>query len=324
MAKPMRWEDAQIGRRLRLRDLHVLFTVAQNGSMAKAAAKLGVSQPTVSEVIADLERLVGARLFDRSSRGIQPTPHGEALLRRSQNVFDELKQGFRDLQFLSDPTVGELRIGCPESIASSILPAILDRFWQEFPGVLVHTSPASGSVLDLPMLRAREVDLFVGLTQIPQDDEFDIETLFNDRPVIAVGLQHPLARRRKVDLAELVQHPWLLTGPHSRNQKIIRDLLQKRGLDMPRIALDSMSVHLRTNLLAKGPYVTMLPNSVLRFNANRFALKMLDVDIPASPWPVATVTLKNRTLSPIADRFIVHLREFVAGNRGLRTSDAAG
>ena len=324
MVKPMHWEDAQIGRRLRLRDLHILFTVAQNGSMAKAAAKLGVSQPTVSEVIADLERLVGARLFDRSSRGIQPTPHGEALLRRSQNVFDELKQGFRDLQFLSDPTIGELRIGCPESMASSVLPPILDRFWQQFPRVRAHISPASGSVLDLPTLRARQVDLFVGLTQMPQDEEFDVETLFNDRPVIAVGLHHPLARRRKVDLAELVRHPWLLTGPHSRNQKIIADLLQKRGLTMPRIVLDSMSVHLRTNLLAKGPYVTMLPNSVLRFNAHRYALKMLNVDIPAGPWPVAIVTLKNRTLSPIAHQFIVHLREFVASHRGLHSAHAEG
>ena len=114
MTKPMQWDEAQIGRKFRLRDLHVLFTVAQSGSMGKAALKLGVSQPTVSEVVAGLENLVGAQLFERSARGIQLTPYGDALLKRSQNVFDELKQGLRDLQYLSDPTVGELRIGCPE------------------------------------------------------------------------------------------------------------------------------------------------------------------------------------------------------------------
>ena len=312
MTKPMQWDEAQIGRRFRLRDLHVLFTVAQSGSMGKAALKLGVSQPTVSEVVAGLENLVGAQLFERSARGIQLTPYGDALLKRSQNVFDELKQGLRDLQYLSDPTVGELRIGCPESITSSILPPVLDNFWRQHPQVRVHTSPASGSVLDLPQLRAREIDLFVGLTQTERGgDEFDVETLFNDRAVVAVGLTNPLARRRKVSFEELMIHPWLMTGQHSRNYQILVEATRTRGLQMPRIVLDSMSVHMRTRLLATGPYVTMLPNSVLRSNAERFSLKMLNVDIPADPWPVVIATLKNRVLTPLALKFVDHLRACV-------------
>lgn len=72
MLKKIDW-DRQIGRRLRLRDLHVFLTVAQSGSMAKAATQLGVSTPTVSEVIADLEHGLGVRLLDRSSKGVEPT-----------------------------------------------------------------------------------------------------------------------------------------------------------------------------------------------------------------------------------------------------------
>src|SRR3954453_10027132 len=126
MPRKIDWES-QIGRRLRFRDLHVLFTVVQNGSMAKAAAQLGVSQPSVSEVMADLEHTLGVRLLDRSPQGIEPTIYAHALLKRSRIAFDELKQGIRDIEFLADPTVGELRIGCPESISSSILPAIVER-----------------------------------------------------------------------------------------------------------------------------------------------------------------------------------------------------
>jgi len=94
MPRKIDWES-RIGRRLRLRDLHVFYTVVQHGSMAKAAVQLGVSQPAVSEVIADLEHALGVRLLDRSSQGVEPTMYGDALLKRSIAVFDELKQGIR-------------------------------------------------------------------------------------------------------------------------------------------------------------------------------------------------------------------------------------
>src|SRR5580700_7158480 len=98
MLRKIDWEG-QIGRRLKLRDLHVFQTVVQRGSMAKAAQQLGVSQPAVSEVIADLEHILGVRLVDRSARGVEPTIYGGALLKRSVAAFDELKQSIRDIEF---------------------------------------------------------------------------------------------------------------------------------------------------------------------------------------------------------------------------------
>src|ERR1700752_3489381 len=98
MLKKIDW-DSQVGRRLRLRDLHVFFTVAQCGSMAKAAAQLGVSTPTVSEMIADLEQGIGVRLLDRSPRGVEPTRYGHALLKRTLVIFDELKQSIKDIEY---------------------------------------------------------------------------------------------------------------------------------------------------------------------------------------------------------------------------------
>src|SRR5260370_34253353 len=127
MLRKIDWES-QIGRRLKLRDLHVFSTVVQFGSMAKAARHLGVSHPAVSEVIADLEHALGVRLLDRSARGIEPTIYGGALLKRSVVVFDELKQSIRDIEFLSDATTGEVRIGCSEALCYTLLPEITLRF----------------------------------------------------------------------------------------------------------------------------------------------------------------------------------------------------
>src|SRR3954463_12632843 len=127
--------ENRISRRLRFRDLQVFFSVVQYGSMAKAANELGVTQPAVSEVVAGLEHAFGVRLFDRSSQGVEPTIYGRALLKRGVAAFDELKQGIRDIEFLADPTKGEVRIGCPDSLAGGILGPFVRRFCRRYSGV---------------------------------------------------------------------------------------------------------------------------------------------------------------------------------------------
>ena len=102
----MEWES-RLGRRLRVRDLYILTTVVRHGSMAKAARELAMSQPAVSGAIANLEHILGVTLLDRSPRGVEPTIT-DALLRRSNVIFDELKQSVRDVEFLADPTAGQL------------------------------------------------------------------------------------------------------------------------------------------------------------------------------------------------------------------------
>ena len=107
------WES-RIVPRLKLRDLHILSTVVECGSMAKAARQLGMSQPAVSESIAKLEDALRVQLLDRNSKGVEPTIYAHALLKRGHVVFDELNQGVRDIEFLADPSVGEVRIGSPD------------------------------------------------------------------------------------------------------------------------------------------------------------------------------------------------------------------
>jgi DNA-binding transcriptional LysR family regulator len=117
MAKALDWET-RIGRRVKLRDLHILSAVVQHGSMAKAGVHLGMTQSAVSQAVAALEDAVGARLLDRTTRGIEPNIYGNALLKRSRTAFDELRQGVKEIEFLSESEVGEVRIAYPEAIAA--------------------------------------------------------------------------------------------------------------------------------------------------------------------------------------------------------------
>ena len=213
MAKVIEWER-QIGRRLRLRDLSVFFTVVEYGSMAKAGVKLGVSTPSISQVIAALEHALGVPLLDRSPTGVVTTRYGDALLARGRAAFDELRLGIRDIEFLADPHAGELRVGAPESLAAGFLVPVLERFSREHPRVQIHVLPVRQPTLEFPELHERRVDLVLArLASEPVrgrlGDELNAEVLFNDRYALVVGPNSKWARRRKVDLADLVDEPWI-------------------------------------------------------------------------------------------------------------------
>jgi len=101
----MQWSD-RIGRRVKLRDLHVLLAVAQSGSVSRAAEFLAISHPVVSRAISDLEHTLGVRLFDRTRRGVEPTMYGRAFLDCGVAVFDDLRSGVQRIENLSDPVSG--------------------------------------------------------------------------------------------------------------------------------------------------------------------------------------------------------------------------
>jgi DNA-binding transcriptional LysR family regulator len=308
MTRAIDWEG-RIGRRLRLRDLHVFFAVVQSGSISKAAAQLRVKQPSISKAIRDLEAALGVQLFDRSPQGVRPTIYGDALVECGVAVFDELKQGIGKIEFLSDPTTGEVRIGCVPSMAATIVPSVIRRFARQYPRAIVHVDEA-GSPAQVAGLRDRKYDFTITRTQelpIEEWDDLNAEILFYDELVVAAGVRSRWARRRRIDLADLVQERWVVAPAYSWNHRRLLEAFQARGLEMPTASLVTLSVHIVAQLLADGEYITAFPGSWVRFSG----LKVLPVDLPVRPWPVTILTLKNRTLSPVVERFIQSMRQAV-------------
>lgn len=308
MGKAIHYWESRIGRRLRLRDLHILFTVVQWGSMAKAASHLAMSQPAVSEAIANLEDALRVRLLDRSSRGIEPTLYAHALLKRGNVVFDELRQGIRDIEFLADPTVGEVRIVSIEMLVAGLLPAAIDRLSRRYPRIVVRVVQANTSTLEFRELRERKVDLVLArMTGSFVADDLDIEILFDDRHFVVVGARSRWARRRKVALAELVNEPWVLP-PNQVVGALVAEAFKAHGLEVPQERVSASSILLRNQLLATGRFLSVLPDSVLRHNAKQWSLKALPIDLRIKPRPIAIITLKNRTVSPVVQLFIEQVR----------------
>jgi len=311
MAKSVNWES-RIGRRVRLRDLHVLFAVVQHGSMASAGTQLGISQSAVSQAIAALEHALAVRLLDRTPRGVAPTMYGDALMRRAQAAFDELRMGVKDIEFLADPAAGEVRIGCSESISAGILPPIIERLSSQHPRMVFEVSPSNAFRLEFPDLHERTADVVFSilsqplLAQIAED--LKVEVLFDDRICVAAGRESPWANRRKLDFADLVDASWIMPSTGAPGEAVVREAFRARGLPPPRVAVKTFSVHLRNYLAVRGSFVAVLPASILRLNSD-IGLKKLPIDLPSPPRPVVAITLKNRTLSPTVELFLQCARD---------------
>ena len=304
----MKWSD-RIGRRLKLHDLHVLMAVAEAGSMGRAADRLAVSPPSVSKAISDMEHAIGVRLLDRTPKGVEPTAYGRALLHHSTSAFEELREGIRAIESLSDPSGGEIRIGCPDVFTSGIVSAVIDLFSKKYPRVIVNVISANNVAEEFRPLRDRAVDLLIaGFPKPLPEDDLVLECLYEDQPYVVSGTGNRWARRRRIDLAELASEPWLLPR-EGIFVSLLREAFRKAGVPAPKLGVRSYSVHQRMTLLATDRFISAEVGSVLRFNATRFPVKILPVRLAVNPWPVWLVTLKGRTTSPVVQNFIGHIRE---------------
>lgn len=299
----------RIGRRMKLHDLHVLMAVVQAGSMSKAAALLNTGQPAISRSIAELELVLGVRLLDRNRQGVRVTEYGRALLDGGTAVFDDLRQTVKKIEFLADPTVGEVRVGCNPFLAASIVSAVVDQLSCRYPRMMFRLVTAYVDTLHRELIE-RNVDLLITRRSGPIIDErLDYEFLFDDSYSIVVGAQNPWARRRKIELAELVNEPWVLPPAESVLGSVAMKAFRASRLDYPRTTVIAEPAEVRMSLLATGRFISIFPDAVLTFSARRPELKVLPVKQSLGRVPIGIVTLRNRSISPIAQMFIDSSRE---------------
>ena len=300
----------RIERRLKLHDLRVLMSIVQAGSMSKAAERLGTAQPALSRSIAELEHALGVRLLDRGPRGVAPTDYGRALIKRGAAVFDELRQSVKDIEFLSDPTAGELRIGTGAAVASGPVLAVIDRLSQQYPRISIHLM--TGSIEELcDHLAERTIELAViRLAEPILDRTFAVENLFDDPYVVAAAAQNPWTRRRRIHLAELVNEPWVLLPFDIQAGAIVAHAFRTSGVEPPRATVFTRAIEVRDRLLATGRFLSTLPAHSLGV-PRRSTFKALPVQLPGTRRPVVIITLKARTLSPLAQLFAARLRATV-------------
>ncbi len=294
---------------MKLQDLHVLMAVVQAGSMGKAALMLDTTQPNISRSIAELEHALGVRLLDRHRRGIEPTECGRALLDCGAAVFDELRRGVKSIEFLADPTAGEVRIGSTAFLAASFVSALIDQLSRRHPRIRFELITGYPETLHRD-LNERKVDLLIVRSSGPLTNErLHFEPLFEDSYVVAAGAKNPWARRRNIRLSDLAAERWVLPPRESVIGSILTQAFRNGGFDYPRATVVTDSPHMRVSLLETGRFITVFPASALTFLTKGSALKVLSVALPPARRPNGMVTVKDRAVTPVAQLVIDGARE---------------
>jgi DNA-binding transcriptional LysR family regulator len=300
--------DDRASRRLKMSDLRMLTAVVRWGSMSKAASHLNLTQSAISKALGALEHTLNVRLLDRTPHGVQPTIYGQALLDRGTAIFDELAHAVKDIEFLADPAGGELRIGSGPPLAG-MLTETIERLASRYPKMIFHVIERDVTVLMNNDLLERGIDLVLGRIANPIDDEvFSADVLFDDNVSIVAGKASTWARKRKIELSELVHERWILPPLAGLAGAHATDAFRANGLDVPQVRVIANSTSVRDRLLSTGRYLAAVPGVELRFSDTRTQIKVLPVHLRVKPRPVGIVTLKNRTLGPAARLFVEEAR----------------
>ena len=219
-------------------------------------------------------------------------------------VFDDLRQALKDIDFLADPTAGEVRIGCSPILAMSFVSPVIERISRRYPKIVFHFIIVPLELLPRE-LSERNVDVVIAQRLGPiADERLDFQFAFNASFVVAAGAQNPWVRRRRIGLAELVNKSWTLPPRTSVLGSTAMEAFRSSGLGYPRTTVFVLPTEVRISLLLSGQYLTILADFALRFPAWRSEIKVLPVELPIDRVQVGIVTLKNRMLSPVVRLFI--------------------
>jgi DNA-binding transcriptional LysR family regulator len=297
----------RLRKRLKLRDFEALLAVARSGSMARGAVELSVSQPAVSKAIAELEHTMGVPLFDRTARGVELTLYGEIVMKCARSVFDDIHLTVQEIAAASDPGTGELRIGASEPMLGGLLAAVIAELHRRFPNLRFEIRQPQSVEEQHRELRERRVDLLIGRVAPGDEEDLGREELCAEPWSVVAGPTNPLARRRKLELADLLDEAWTVPRDDSAVSRYMMKIFAEAGLRRPRNVVTCGSIQMHAALLARGPYLAIVPRSLLHFTP--MAVKVLAVKLPGTPPAIGITTLKRRTASPVVKLFMQTARE---------------
>jgi DNA-binding transcriptional LysR family regulator len=239
-----------------------------------------------------MEHVVGASLLERSSQGVELTESGRILVARGRVIFDEVREGLKDIEAVADPAQGNLRIGAADPLTIVVAEIIAD-ISSKYPRIDYQVT-INDADTTLRQLRDRELD--VVLTRWNPEttpDDLSCEILFHSPLAVLASKSHPLVKRRKLNLKGLMGERWTLSPPDSYFGRIVADVFRRKKLELPRSIVSTISIHMRVDLLASGDFISVLPTYILRHQGNSAWLRALDVNLN-EVGPIAAITLKKR------------------------------
>ncbi|MBN9474759.1 MAG: LysR family transcriptional regulator [Burkholderiales bacterium] len=305
----------QIRSRLRLRHLDLLEALHATGSVHKAAARLGMTQPAASKLLVELEEAFGVPLFVRSRRGISPTPYGEALVQKAGVLLADLDGARNEIEALTRGATGRVRAGVLQVVLPVLVPRALARMHEAHAGITVMIQEGTNDLL-LAALARGEIDCIIGrLMQGASQAMFRTEVLYDEPIYVVARVGHPLARSNRVTPATLARQSWILPPPDAPLRQRIDAYFAEQGLTPGVPLAESVSLLANEVLLRNTDVLATMPRGVARHYARLGILTILNFK-PSWTLPSVGVVLRSDVApSPALEFFLRAVREEAAGLR---------
>ncbi len=294
--------------RLKMQHLRLLVAIEARGSLRQAAEALTLSQPAVSKMLQDMEDLLGVALFERHARGLRATRFGGAATRYARLVFAGMA-GLRDeLVALEAGKIGRVRVGAVMAPTPGLLADVIRDLDRDHPQLEIAVQVDTSNIL-MPLLEHDQLDLVLG--RVPEGwdgSNLEFEQLGDEGLAIVVGPEHPLARRRKLQLAELTRYRWIMQPRPSPMRALIDRSFEDAGVAPPPSTIETAAVLMTTSLLLDSELIAVLPESVAAYYAQLGALAVLPLPLPLKLGPYGLVTRRGRPVTASMSLVIDTLR----------------
>jgi DNA-binding transcriptional LysR family regulator len=287
-----------------LRDIEYFASIAEHRHIGRAAEALGLGQPALSISLRRLETAAGTKLVERTSKGVELTDVGAALLAHIGRLRLAREDLAREMADLARGEAGSLRIGASPSNAVGVLPEVCSTLLAASPRLSLHVAVQDNEAL-LPALRKGNLDVVIGHKQQFADPDLSEITVQKDEFVVYCAASHPLAARKSLLLKDLANDRWVATEANTFAPWLsLRQLFAERGLQPPRIALVSSSPALNLRAVASSRLLGVSNRRVVLASAASLRLAILRVRDLDWVRDAVIVHRKDAYLSPVARRFI--------------------
>ncbi|WP_167629762.1 LysR family transcriptional regulator [Listeria valentina] len=296
---------------MELRQLKYFMEVARVEHMTQASVNLHVAQSAVSRQIMKLEEELGVSLFERVGRNMRLTTIGTSFLEQVKRATHELQKAEALVTEYSNPDIGTVQLGLPNSLAPRVLPSVISAFREKYPQITYEFREGSNAELTA-MIRSGELDLTFLSPLQAENEIFSATRFFDEELKLIVPANHPLAAQNSVSLKELAQEKFILYPEDFNLYQIVTTAAQKKGF-VPEVAFSSQDFYTIQGLVGAGLGISILPAMILdgAVFKNTKSLSFTDSELHRS---VGIIKTKKRKLAPSEALFYQFILDFFSPN----------
>ncbi len=294
---------------IKVQDLRMIIALSEYRTILRAADAMGLSQPAITKRLQDLEKDLKISLFNRMSRGVEPTPYGDILIKHAHIVLNQIRHAEDEVSDLSDGSGGRINVGVPVGAATDLISKSISKLLEERKDVQI-TLVEDYNIKLVPLLKQGDIDLIIG--RLPSEalfEDLNQEELYSEEIKVVVRNEHPLANKKNIEAKDLLGWKWMMPLRDSIMYTQLQSYFTELEMKIPDASIYSLSYVASLRVLKSRDLIAICPAESIRTQIENKYIKILDIKDKIEPTPVGIITRTDAFLSPAAKMFIETIKE---------------